>query len=66
MNFDQKIQSLKFKGNSLVKAAVLLTISFFMISAPAPDSGVVAEMTSDLIIVANSAVFEEDFNYHTD
>ena len=50
MNIKQIDISLDLKGNSFIKAAMLLTIGFFLISAPAPDASIVAEMTSNLIV----------------
>ncbi len=49
MSFDQAIQVLSLKGKNHVKAAVLLTVCFFLISAPAPDANVIADITSDMI-----------------
>ena len=49
MNIDQFDISLDLKGKSFIKAATLLTIGFFLVSAPAPDASIIAEMTSNLI-----------------
>jgi hypothetical protein len=46
------------KGNTFIKAAVLLTIGLFLISAPAPDAGVIEEMTSNLIAIAKNPAME--------
>jgi hypothetical protein len=51
-------QPQSLRGNSFLKAAVLLTIAFFLVSAPAPDSSVIAEMTSNLIVVAKNPAIE--------
>ncbi len=46
------------RDNSLLKAAVLLTVAVFLVSAPAPDSRVIAEMTSNLIVIAKNPAIE--------
>ena len=46
------------KGNAFIKAAVLLTIGLFLISAPTPDARVVEEMTSNLIAIAKNPAIE--------
>lgn len=46
------------KGQSFIKAAVLLTIAVFLISAPAPDARVVEDMTNNLIVMAKNPVME--------
>lgn len=51
-------QSTSLRGNAFIKAALLLTIGLFLISAPAPDSRVIEEMTSNLIMVAKNPAME--------
>ena len=46
------------RGNAFIKAAVILTIGLFLISAPAPDSRVVEEITSNLIVIAKNPAME--------
>ncbi|MGB5486698.1 MAG: hypothetical protein WBN06_04870 [Lysobacterales bacterium] len=50
MNIDQAIQALSLEGNNYIKSTLLLTVSFFLISAPAPDANVIADITSNLIV----------------
>ena len=47
-------QPQSLRGNSFLKAAILLTIGFFLISAPTPDSVDIADMTSNLIVIAKN------------
>jgi len=51
-------QPASLRGNAFVKATVLLTIGLFLISAPTPDPRVVAEMTSNLILISNNPALE--------
>ena len=46
------------KGNSFLKAAIVLTIAVFLIIAPALDSSVFADMTSNFIVVAKNPALE--------
>ena len=46
------------RGNAFIKAAVILTIGLFLISAPAPDARVVEEITSNLITIAKNPAME--------
>ena len=46
------------RGNAFIKAAVILTIGLFLISAPAPDARVVQEITSNLIAMAKNPAIE--------
>ena len=55
MNTYEQTQSLR--GRNLVKAAVLLSLGLFLISAPAPDPAAIADMTSNLIVLAKNPVF---------
>ena len=50
MNTDKTIQPQSLKGNNYIKATVLLTVCFFLISAPTPDARVIADITSNLIV----------------
>ena len=50
MTINQFSNSMDLKGNSFIKTATLLTIGFFLVSAPAPDASIIAEMTSNLIV----------------
>jgi len=51
-------QITSLRGNAFVKAAVLLTVGLFLVSAPAPDSRVLEEMTSNLISISKNPAFE--------
>lgn len=51
-------QPTSLRGNAFIKAALLLTIGLFMISAPAPDARVLEEMTSSLLVIAKNPVME--------
>jgi len=51
-------QTTSLRGNAFVKAAVLLTVGLFLVSAPAPDSRVLEEMTSNLISISKNPAFE--------
>lgn len=51
-------QPTSLRGNAFIKAALLLTIGLFMISAPAPDARVLEEMTSNLLVIAKNPVME--------
>jgi hypothetical protein len=51
-------QSTSLRGNAFIKAALLLTIGLFLISAPAPEAGVIEEMTSNLLVIAKNPVME--------
>lgn len=46
------------KGNNFIKAAVLLTVGLFLLSAPTPDSRIVVEMSSNLISIAKNPAME--------
>ena len=50
MNIDKSIQAQSLKGNNYIKATVLLTVCFFLISAPTPDARVMSDITSNLIV----------------
>ena len=52
MNINENIQSQSLRGRNFIKAAVLLTIAIFLISAPTPDPAAIADMTSNLIVIA--------------
>jgi hypothetical protein len=54
MIFNETTQPQSLRDNNFLKAAVLLTIGFFLISAPTPDSRVITEMTSNLIVLAKN------------
>ncbi len=54
MNNNVHIQAASLRGKSFIKAAVLLTIALFLISAPAPDPAAIADMTSNLIVIAKN------------
>jgi hypothetical protein len=51
-------QPQSLRDNNFLKAAVLLTIAFFLISAPTPDSNVITDMTSNLIVIAKNPALE--------
>ena len=55
---EQSNDTLNFNGHSFIKAAVLLTIAVFLISAPAPDARVVQDVTNNLIVMAKNPVME--------
>lgn len=61
MSIDQAIQTLNIKGNAYVKAGVLLTVSFFLISAPTPDANAIADITSNLIV--NGEIHASELQY---
>lgn len=50
MNIDQVISTLELKGNAYFKAAALLTTCVFLITAPAPETNVLAELSSNFIV----------------
>jgi len=50
MNTAKTIHAPSVRGNAFIKATVLLTVCFFLISAPTPDARVISEITSDLIV----------------
>ncbi len=54
MNIYETTQPQSLRDNSFLKAFVILTVALFLVSAPAPDSRVIAEMTSNLIAVAKN------------
>ena len=54
MNIDGNIQAQSLRGKRFIKAAVLLTVAVFLISAPAPDPSAIADMTSNLIVIAKN------------
>jgi len=54
MNINGNIQPQSLRGKRFTKAAVLLTIAVFLISAPAPDPAAIADMTSNLIVTAKN------------
>jgi len=54
MNINGNIQAQSLRGKSFIKAAVLLTIAVFLISAPAPDPSAIADMTPNLIVIAKN------------
>jgi hypothetical protein len=58
MNIYETTQPQSLRDNNFLKAAVLLTIGFFLISAPTPDSRVFTEMTSNLIVHAENPAIE--------
>ncbi len=51
-------QPTSLRGNAFIKAALLLTIGLFLISAPALDARVLEEMTSSLLVIAKNPVME--------
>jgi hypothetical protein len=51
-------QTTSLRGNAFIKAAVLLTVGVFLISAPAPDPRILEEMTSQLISISKNPAFE--------
>jgi len=54
----QTTQASSLRGNAFIKAAVLLTIGLFLISAPAPGSGFLEDMTSNLISISKNPTLE--------
>ena len=54
MNISEDIQAQSLRGKRFIKAAVLLTVAAFLISAPAPDPSAIADMTSNLIVIAKN------------
>ena len=54
MNINGNTQAQSLQGKRFIKAAVLLTIAVFLISAPAPDPAAIADMTSNLIVIAKN------------
>ena len=54
MNIDENIQAQNLRGGNFIKAAVLLTTAIFLISAPTPDPAAIADMTSNLIVIAKN------------
>jgi len=54
MNINGNIQAQSLRGERFIKAAVLLTVAIFLISAPAPDPSAIADMTSNLIVIAKN------------
>ena len=56
MNIYDNIQTQSLQGRNFIKAAVLLTIAIFLISAPTPDPAAIADMTSNLIVIAKNPV----------
>ena len=56
MNISENIQPQSLRGKRFIKATVLLTIAVFLISAPAPDPAAIADMTSNLIVIAKNPV----------
>ena len=54
MNINGNVQAQSLRGKSFIKAAVLLTVAIFLISAPAPDPATIADMTSNLIVIAKN------------
>ena len=54
MKINGNIQAQSLRGKSLFKAAVLLTIAVFLISAPSPDPSAIADMTSNLLVIAKN------------
>ena len=56
MNINEHIQPSNPREKSFIKSALLLTIALFLISAPTPDPSAIADMTSNLIVIAKSPV----------
>ena len=54
MNIYKTSQPQNLRDNSFLKASVLLTIGFFLISAPTPDPGAIADLISNLIVLAKN------------
>lgn len=54
MNNNGNIQAQSLRGKSFLKAAVLLTVAVFLISAPTPDPSTIADMASNLIAIAKN------------
>ena len=54
MHINENIQAQILRDKSFIKTAVLLTIAIFLISAPAPGPATIAEMTSNLIMIAKN------------
>ena len=54
MDNNVHIQAASLRGKSFIKGAMLLTIALFLISAPAPDPAAIADMTSNLIVIAKN------------
>ena len=54
MNINVNAQPQSLLGKSFIKSAVLLMIAVFLISAPAPDPAAIADMTSNLLVIAKS------------
>ena len=49
MNIDKVFSTLELKGHTYIKAVALLTICVFLITAPAPEANVLAQLTSNLV-----------------
>jgi len=47
-------QDQNLTGKAFLKATVLLAIGVFLIMAPAPDSRIIEEITSNLIVIAQN------------
>jgi hypothetical protein len=58
MNINEIIQNEFFGDKQFLKSAVLLTIAVFLISAPAPDSSIIEELTSNLISITKNPALE--------
>lgn len=56
MSTNGNIQAQSLRDNGFLKAAVLLTIAVFLISAPTPDPSTIADMTSNLLVIAKNPV----------
>jgi hypothetical protein len=54
MIVQQTSRTTSLRGNAFIKAAVLLTVGLFLVSAPAPDSRILEEMTSHLISISKN------------
>jgi len=56
MDINENTQPQILRDKSFIKSAVLLTITIFLISAPTPDPSTIADITSNLIVIAKNPV----------